>query len=55
MDKKVVAETVLRKAMETNGGKMGGKAILILIVVGVVVVLGFLAYRLLIIEMITRM
>ncbi|EMD24343.1 hypothetical protein ACIQUM_20165 [Amycolatopsis azurea] len=36
-------------------GKMNAKGLLGLVVVGVVVLLGFLAYRLILVEMITRL
>ncbi|WP_255431313.1 MULTISPECIES: hypothetical protein [unclassified Amycolatopsis] len=36
-------------------GKMNAKGLLALVVAGVVVLLGFLAYRLILVEMITRL
>ncbi|WP_414936175.1 hypothetical protein [Amycolatopsis sp. cmx-11-51] len=36
-------------------GKMNAKGLMALVVIGVVVLLGFLAYRLILVEMITRL
>ncbi|MEV0236621.1 hypothetical protein [Nonomuraea sp. NPDC050786] len=47
---------LLGKATESvRGGKMNGKGWIALVVLGVIVVVGFIAYRLVLIELITRM
>ncbi|MEQ4723552.1 hypothetical protein [Nonomuraea sp. B19D2] len=47
---------MLGKAMESvQGGKMGGKGWIAAVVLGVIVVAGFIAYRLMVVELITRM
>lgn len=46
---------VLRRILEANGGKMNGKVIIALIVAAAVVVVGFIAFRLLMVEMILNL
>jgi hypothetical protein len=56
MNKSDLIRLVLAKAQENNrGGKMTGKTVLGLAVVGVVVLLAFIAYRLILVELITSL
>ncbi|WP_158884603.1 hypothetical protein [Amycolatopsis anabasis] len=56
MDKNELLRLAAGKAQESlRGGKMNGKAWLAVLVVGVLVLLGFLAYRLILVELITNL
>jgi hypothetical protein len=56
MDKNDLIRMVATRTQESlQGGKMNGKAWIWLAVAGVVVLLGFLAYRLILIELVTRL
>ncbi|MGV9306281.1 MULTISPECIES: hypothetical protein [unclassified Nonomuraea] len=48
-------KVVMSWVLGTNGGKVGGKSIVALVVVGLVVLVGFLAYRLLAFELIANL
>ncbi|WP_326945758.1 MULTISPECIES: hypothetical protein [unclassified Amycolatopsis] len=56
MDKSDLIRLALAKATEHNrGGKMTGKTVLALAVIGVVVLVAFIAYRLILVELITSL
>jgi hypothetical protein len=56
MNKADLIRLALAKAQENNrGGKMTGKTLLGLAVVGVVVLVAFIAYRLILVELITSL
>ena len=56
MNKTDLIRLALAKAQEsTRGGKMTGKTLLGFAVVGVVVLLGFIAYRLILVELIMQL
>ncbi|QWF81253.1 hypothetical protein HUW46_04683 [Amycolatopsis sp. CA-230715] len=56
MKKEDLIRMAANKAQESmSGGKMQGKTLITLVVVGVVVLLGFLAYRLILVELITKL
>lgn len=56
MNRNELIRLAAAKAQESvRGGKMNGKTLAGLAVVGVVVLLGFLAYRLILIEVITNL
>ncbi|MFI6499260.1 hypothetical protein [Nonomuraea typhae] len=46
---------VLQKLLDANGGKMNGKFFLAIVVVAGLVVVGFIAFRLLMVEMILNL
>lgn len=46
---------VASRVLDLNGGKVGGKSIVALAVVGLVVLVGFVAYRLLAFELIANL
>ncbi len=46
---------VIDRVLDLNGGKVGGKSIVALVVVGLIVLGGFLAYRLLVFELIANL
>ncbi|YCK37977.1 hypothetical protein ACNF49_29175 [Actinomadura sp. ATCC 39365] len=46
---------VFRRILDSNGGKMNGKVIISLAVAAVVVVVGFIAFRLLMMEMVVNL
>lgn len=48
-------KVVASRALSMDGGKVGGKSLVALVVVGLVVLAGFIAYRLLMIELITNL
>ncbi|MDA2815115.1 hypothetical protein O4J56_31025 [Nocardiopsis sp. RSe5-2] len=47
-----LARLVINAVIDRNGGKMNGKAILVVAGIGGLVVLGFLAYRMLMVQMV---
>ncbi|WP_344429380.1 hypothetical protein [Amycolatopsis minnesotensis] len=56
MKKEDLIRMAANKAQESmSGGKMQGKTLITLVIVGVVVLLGFLAYRLILVELITKL
>jgi hypothetical protein len=56
MNKTDLVRLAVAKAMEHNrGGKMTGKTLIGLVVVGVVVLVAFIAYRLILVELITSL
>jgi hypothetical protein len=56
MDKNELIRLAANRAQESlRGGKMKGKAWIAVAVAGVVLLLGFLAYRLILIELVTRL
>lgn len=56
MDRNDLIRIAANKAQESlQGGKMNGKAWIWLVVAGVVVLIGFLAYRLILIDLVTRL
>lgn len=46
---------VFQRILDANGGKMNGKVIITLVVAAAVVIVGFIAFRLLMVEMIMNM
>lgn len=56
MDRNDLIRLAVAKAQESaRGGKMTGKTLIGLAVAGVVLILGFIAYRLILVELITHM
>ncbi|MGR6922057.1 hypothetical protein ACU635_48085 [[Actinomadura] parvosata] len=49
MDKRL---ELLQRVLDANGGKMNGKFLIAVAVVAVIVVVGFIAFRLILVEMI---
>jgi hypothetical protein len=48
-------KVIANRTLNMDGGKVGGKSIVALVVVGLVVLAGFIAYRLLVFELITNL
>ena len=46
---------VFQRILDSNGGKMNGKVIISLVVAAVVVIVGFIAFRLLMMEMVINL
>ncbi|MBT2227259.1 MULTISPECIES: hypothetical protein [unclassified Nonomuraea] len=56
MDRNELLRLAAGKAQESlKGGKVNGKALIAIVVVAGVVLVGFIAYRLLLLEVITRL
>ena len=56
MDRNELIRLAVAKAQESaRGGKMNGKTLIGLAVLGVVLILGFIAYRLIMVELITQL